>query len=62
MADVIQAAKWIREGKVVKRPHWLYAGRWDGVRESESKPGELMGRITMSLEDLLADDWEIAHG
>jgi hypothetical protein len=61
MADVAQAAKWIDEGFVVKRSAWLYEGRWDGLRKARTSTG-LLGRTGLNLEDLLAEDWEIAEG
>lgn len=60
MADLRQAVEWIRDGRVVKRHDWLYEGRWDGLRRANTSNG-LLGRTGLSLEDLLADDWEIAE-
>lgn len=68
MADIKQAAKWMQEGKHVRRPEiagCLY-GDWD---DKDLFTG-FIGQITeegheypwgMSLRDLLADDWEIAE-
>lgn len=63
MGDVVQAAKWIDEGHIVKRADWLYEGPWDGVRKHDSKPygHGLAGRVGFSLEDILATDWEIVE-
>lgn len=57
MSDIGQAAKWIKAGKVVKRKDWIYEFRADGIRNHN---GNLAGRVGLSLDDLLADDWEIA--
>ncbi len=59
MSDIKQAAKWIDEDKVVKRAAWLYEGKWDGLRKAHTPTG-LLGRTGLDLEDLLAEDWEIA--
>ena len=59
MADIKQAAKWMDEGKRVKRREWkaVYEAqdaiympvKWD----QHDAP--------FSIQDLLADDWEIAE-
>lgn len=61
MADIKQAAKWLSEGKTVRRPEWPYEGKYDAVY---CKPNshELQGRVGSLcwLHNLLADDWELA--
>ena len=59
MADIKQAAKWIANGHVVKRSVWLYELKWDGIRLGH-EPNTMLGRVGLTLEDLLAEDWEIA--
>ena len=63
MADIAQAAKWMREGREVRRPDW---GRFR-VRYSEEDgltirtPHTRLVSYRIPLDDLLADDWEIAE-
>ncbi len=62
MSDIKQAAKWIADGKVVRRSAWEYEGKWDkwdGLRKG-TRLNSLLGRTGLDLEDLLAEDWEIA--
>ena len=61
MADIKQAAKWMNEGRPVRRPQ----SEDDGIYEASSI-GHFVERNTedkawLTTEDLLADDWEIAH-
>jgi hypothetical protein len=61
MADIIQAARWMQEGKRVKRAEWeaeygvankAFLIRWlNGNRETHAP---------FSVQDLLATDWELA--
>lgn len=59
MADVKQAAKWLREGKKVRREIWggpLFI-RPTGAgffRDDRKLPADWL-----MVEDLLAEDWEI---
>jgi hypothetical protein len=58
MADIVQAAKWLQEGKQIRRPDWhgrlrCYA-RNHRILYSDGEYYE------MYMPDLLADDWEIA--
>ena len=60
MADIVQAAKWLSRGKKVKRPwrdppYIIHAWNLDGPLMAGEDIAEF------SLEDLLADDWEIAQ-
>jgi hypothetical protein len=60
MADIKQAAKWMQEGKVVRRaeiPYWeIYQG---------DRTGHVMNGANDDAQfrpdDLLADDWEIVR-
>jgi hypothetical protein len=53
MADVRQAAKWIKQGKRVARKTWCgHTLAFHPLRKDCEWP--------LSLEDLLANDWKIA--
>lgn len=67
MADIKQAALWMKEGKGVRRPqiNGFLSGVWD-------ESAEFMDSITQvidaaeypydfSLDDLLANDWELVE-
>lgn len=63
MADIKQAAKWMREGKRVRRNGWHHCYREergqivdDGLGHTDYQGYE----IDTCTSDLLADDWEIA--
>lgn len=74
MADIKQAAKWMQEGKLVRRPSWppLHC-----IGEDNSDRGTARGMIAywhnvsdakdakkakiIIFSDLLADDWELAE-
>lgn len=71
MADIKQAAEWLREGKLVRRP---YLDKHFSLEASQSTffPRWIMvcegGHFTadkrhapFTVEDFLADDWEIAE-
>lgn len=68
MASIIQAAKWMDEGKQMRRPYMLvtlaqvFAGkRSEFIRVLEDGMRARDGRSAIfETEDLLADDWEIA--
>ena len=70
MADIKQAAKWMQEGKKVKRqnPHSgepLPSGYRDGDAFKLDKEGFIIctchkRRVPFFTTALLADDWEIA--
>jgi len=58
MANIQQAAKWLREGKRVRRPDWfdgfyLIVGADGCVQTAYENPFE-----DLEVEDLLAEDWE----
>lgn len=63
MADIKQAAKWMQEGKRVRRPSWP---RYEYLEANgDDRPVMYWRRFKESarvpcLRDLLADDWEIA--
>jgi hypothetical protein len=56
MADIKQAAKWMQEGKIVKRSgeDWVAVGL-------EKKEDPMKVRVVLCLVDLLAKDWEITE-
>jgi len=58
MADIKQAARWMKEGMSVKRPDneddGVYAASVGFVERNEEN------RAWLTVDDLLADDWEIA--
>jgi hypothetical protein len=62
MADIKQAAEWMREGKRVRRAalvNWVL--RIDKVRGGALKLRSETGYLAkINAQDLLADDWEIA--
>lgn len=69
MADIKQAAKWMQEGKKVKRHLWIrdqrigHYGDGDSCVDLFYSDGRKQVHepfVLMSL-DLLADDWEIAQ-
>lgn len=62
MADIKQAARWMQEGKLVRRGDWeakygvinkAFLIRWVNGDKNATAP--------FSVYDLLADDWEIAE-
>jgi hypothetical protein len=62
--DIKQAAKWMREGKKVRRAAW-FAGRRDVVAHSSREDvvyAHSLGAhdVPFSCTDLLAEDWEVA--
>jgi hypothetical protein len=72
MADIKQAAKWLQEGKNVRRSSWTeyeWTGMLDGDDEDDPEARvalfycetgqELVS--AMFASDLLAEDWEIAE-
>ena len=59
MADIKLAAKWMRDGKKVNRVAWentgyVRASRADLVYDEKGREWAL------SIDDLLADDWQLA--
>lgn len=54
MADIKQAAKWMKEGKKVRRADTDFV--WDADTEFVSDQN---GDECMHIDDLLADDWEV---
>ena len=72
MADIKQAAKWMKEGKRVKRTGWkpiseeisLYLQQGASICEGPYgliHASGVMLPIWVSVNSLLADDWEIAE-
>ena len=68
MADIKQAAKWMREGNRVVRekyPSHAYFATQPKTEENDNiwrsyKGGEPEERLLLRVSDLLADDWELA--
>ena len=61
MADVIQAAKWMQEGKRVEGGDALYPLFAEGCDIFFHPRAGEFGIYSMGPLDLLADDWEIAE-
>lgn len=67
MADIIQAAEWLNEGKSVRRGSHGFTLIIDGDSFLSRAFGIIditccdSGRHELSTPDLLADDWEIAE-
>jgi hypothetical protein len=62
MADIKQAAKWMQEGKQVKRAAWRNSPVLLHVCERYGKVhDELNRKADFTAFELLADDWEIAE-
>lgn len=73
MADIKQAAKWMQQGKRVKRSYWSTDVRSDDYHRpwllydkdtrvmTVSRGGNNWSGPDFIVDDLLADDWEIAH-
>jgi hypothetical protein len=68
MADIIQAAKWMAEGKKVRRASWLFKGEvFEPYIHSYGVPEQIIVTGTendkaFSPNCLLADDWEVLDG
>jgi hypothetical protein len=60
MADIRQAAKWMDEGKMVKRPDDENYRYYKDCFSCLAEPG-INFNVVISIEDLLARDWEIAE-
>lgn len=63
MADIKQVVQWLREGKAIKRPHWCHTEKSDTIYLGKRNSTQLLGRVGSLcwLENLSADDWEIAE-
>jgi|GEM_PF-3495460 hypothetical protein len=66
MADIKQAAKWMQEGKRVRRPKWPPLYWWlipkrFPVVQLHSPKGATQDAM-MGADELLAEDWEIDEG
>jgi hypothetical protein len=71
MADIKQAAKWMQEGKAVRRPlldssislaQKLGTAEFVWIQVLENSERARDKRCAaFHVDDLLADDWEIAH-
>lgn len=74
MADIKQAAKWMQEGRLVRRPHYGTRGLSGesfpvAIRAEQGHTDEGLVAVCachgrpkhFAIESLLADDWEIAE-
>lgn len=69
MADIKQAAKWMQEGKQVRRPDCdgtISCGEAQGPNRfiavfENGKRSRDFRLVPFNCEDLLADDWEISE-
>lgn len=63
MADIKQAAKWMIDGKHVRRRGWAvtYATPLGGGKVALMEDREVARDAYFWANDLLADDWEIAE-
>ena len=66
MADVKQAAKWMQEGKKLRRPEWyegiiMFRQNWAVVCLQQETEFEREKVLPILIDHLLADDWEIAE-
>ena len=63
MADIKQAAEWMREGKKVRRSPWVSKSVFC-MKKDESlqwRYGKEALPLRVTMEELLADDWRIAE-
>lgn len=66
MADIKQAAKWLKEGKKVTRSDsgWVdgyLVLKWNGLLLFTDPQGTDFGTDVISAEDILSDDWEVVN-
>jgi hypothetical protein len=68
MSDIKQAAKWMQEGKRVRRPRLdrtISIGKIEGwIRvyvRGVVRPLDMQESAPFGIEDLIAEDWEIAE-
>lgn len=68
MADIKQAAKWMKEGKGVRRDFMRNRGHFEADEGDFihwiDEPGKGLGPMLVDMlcpSDLLANDWEIAE-
>lgn len=69
MASITQAARWINEGKRVRRaamPTWIISGKKRAVRYLEHRLGRMLSANDgfmpkFTTADILAQDWEIVE-
>lgn len=64
MATIIEAAKWMREGKRVRNPRcdadsYFYADRGSSWIHYQSAPLQRIMPDAIEVNDLLATDWEV---
>ena len=68
VADIKQAAKWMKEGEKVRRPSFMEGFAYLAVERLKGVSGNQITTTDnnidlepLMLTDLLADDWEIAE-
>jgi hypothetical protein len=65
MANIIQAAKWLQEGKQIRRSNWVlssvYELRCGALCWISGEKAVPAARLRITAEELLADDWEVAE-
>jgi hypothetical protein len=68
MADIKQAAKWLEEGKQVRRSTWLHNSRIGRTGKSpllslfwDDGSVQCVGQFLLAISDLTTEDWEIAE-
>jgi hypothetical protein len=59
MSDIQQAAKWMQEGKKVRRALWAPSYFIRSTRAGFFHDDQGVMLTWLMVEDLLADDWEI---
>ena len=63
MADIIQAAKWMQKGKRVRGGNAAFdlSRKDDEIFFHPPTPPDSSAPYSLDINDLLADDWEIAE-
>lgn len=61
MADIKQAAKWMMEGKRVRRKSWKNEFSYVSAKKNGCTINEYQAVNRFDVEDLLADDWGISE-
>ena len=66
MANIQQAAEWMREGKKVRRSPWVSKSVFcmkkdESLQWRYGKEEEEVLPLRVTMEELLADDWRIAE-
>ena len=60
MANIQQAAKWMKDGEIVRRPSFFakFGYKRLGIRDIDTTDGNYELE-PLNIDDLLAEDWEI---